>query len=46
MASELAEDFREWRERKKKVRLKMVECTGCGCKAWPNEKCMRCGETN
>jgi len=44
--SDLKEDFRDWREYKKKAAKKAVECAGCGCKAWPNEKCLRCGEEN
>jgi len=40
----MKEDFREWREHKKKTRSKMIGCPWADYqhKTWAGEVCMRC----
>lgn len=39
-------DFKEWRDHKKKVKRKMVDCpwSNYSHKTWPDELCMRCNK--
>lgn len=40
--SELGDDFREHRDRKRCARLNWLTCKTCGLKSPPNEPCFKC----
>lgn len=42
----MKEDFKEWRDQKKKAKKKMVDCPWAtfSHKTWPGEVCMRCNK--
>lgn len=42
----LRDDFKEWNNRKKEAKAKMVDCPWANFthKTWPDEICMRCNK--